>query len=103
MSERAHLWFWRDSEGDEVWWPEWLVWLWQTALRLRCLGLFHRFEDADSDPLYESRLWYCVRCLGPYERDEEFVLSSPWSRFLWRITPRLYYWWHSWSWRFTER
>ncbi len=44
-----------------------------------------------------------ARCLGPYEYDEEFVLGSPWSRLLWRSNRRSYHWWHSWSWRFTER
>lgn len=69
-------------------------------LRARCLVLFHRFEDVERGEGYDDRLWYCVRCLGPYERDEEFVLGDTWHRLMWRISPRVEQWWDSWAWRF---
>ena len=96
-----HLWFWRDLDGDETWWPDWLSWSWSAALRLRCLGVFHRFEKANyGDEMPLAHAWYCVRCLGPYEHDEEFVLGDTWHRLMWRISRGLYRWWDSWAWRF---
>lgn len=96
----SDLWFHYDAEFEGVVWPTWLTTLHMVAMRVRCLGLFHRFEECERGEGYWDHLWYCSRCFGPYEDDEEFVLSSPWMRLLWRLDRRLYRWWNSWAWRF---
>ena len=91
-----------DTEGrDPEDWPAWKVWLWQTALRARCLSLFHDFDDVDTVGGHYEPSWYCVRCLGPYERAADPPEQPPpRTRPHELLVYRLYSWWHSWAWRF---
>ena len=77
--------------------------LWLVAVRVRCAGLFHRFETVDtgdySGYVYNT-LWYCTRCYI-YERDDEVATANPFERLVWGVGGwRLLAAWHNATWRF---